>query len=75
MKQGKWIEANFDLDKCEWVYDDKETPLSHTMCSECHTMVGYAGRDDGSALVFPVLSPYCPWCGAKMENAERLPKI
>lgn len=51
---GKWVKT-----------DDGEIFLYHK-CSECGAIAHSVLYDDGSEE--EILTPYCPWCGTKMEN-------
>lgn len=53
-KTGKWVRK-----------DDNNGIFYHTECSLCHERpLRNRWVDDNQ------LSPYCPWCGAKMESGE-----
>lgn len=66
-KKGKWIKGKFNFTKkmyepCEdnAVYDVKH------ICSECNN-AAYSDPYWGERLF-----PYCPFCGAEMENQDYL---
>ena len=60
-KKGKWIKGKYNFEK--WLYEpckDGDTLI----CSECEHP-SYDDSDYGYQLF-----PYCPFCGAEMENQD-----
>ena len=58
-KKGKWIKGTFNFKT--FLYEPCKNG-SYRICSECNH-VAYDDSDYGEQLF-----PYCPFCGAKMEN-------
>ncbi len=61
LKKGKWIKGSFNTKK--WLYEPCEDGEAH-ICSECER-AAYDDADYGEKLF-----PYCPFCGAEMENGD-----
>jgi rubrerythrin len=64
-KKGKWIKGKFNFIKrmyepCE----DNAVYGVKYICSECNN-TAYSDSDWGERLF-----PYCPFCGAEMENGD-----
>ena len=61
VRHGKWIDR----------YSEKYDNHLYE-CSECRKKALYDARGDelGNVKITQVLSPVCPWCGAKMDEKE-----
>lgn len=62
-KKGKWIRGTLNF--ITWLYEPCEDGGLY-ICSECKH-VAYSDTDYGERLF-----PYCPFCGAEMENPDYL---
>ena len=62
-KKGKWVNARFDIDKGKYIIDESKK-YGAEICSNCKEEA-YADSDWGYKRF-----PYCPWCGAEMENSD-----
>lgn len=49
-----------------WYYDSDDIFKVNLFCSNCETEQIHS--DAGGGMNFK--TPYCPWCGAKMENSD-----
>ena len=62
-KKAKWVNARFDVDKGKYIINES-IKYGHTICSNCKEEA-FSDSDWGYQLF-----PYCPWCGAEMENSD-----
>ena len=56
VKHGRWIEKPFEF-RCWGI--TTYSSVTDTVCSVC-----------GESAIEYAESPYCPWCGAKMDEVE-----
>lgn len=66
-KKGKWIERKCKYNSLKRIYepcDDNAVCSVRHFCSECNN-VAYSDSAWGERLF-----PYCPFCGAEMENQD-----
>ena len=63
-KKGKWIKGRFNFTKRMYEPCEDNTVDARYICSECNNKA-YSDADWGERLF-----PYCPFCGAEMENQD-----
>lgn len=75
-KSLKWVDCNEDCNNCPIVEVGK---VKHgRWISTASTLTGYWHKCSGcGGVAIPyyngqdILSPYCPWCGARMDEVEK----
>ena len=63
MKKAKWVKGRWDFTSGKY-YIDESYEDGADICSNCREKA-YEDSDYGYQLF-----PYCPWCGAEMENPD-----
>ena len=63
-KKGKWIKGRYNFTKRMYEPCEYNVVDARFICSECNTGA-YSDADWGERLF-----PYCPFCGAEMENQD-----
>ena len=61
--KAKWVKGHLDYKKGKYVADETYK-YGIDICSNCK-QPAFDDSDYGYQL-----TPYCPWCGAEMENSD-----
>ena len=62
-KKAKWVRAVYDFNTGKYVIKESEK-YGFIICSNCKSEA-YDDSDYGAQIF-----PYCPYCGAEMENGD-----